>query len=77
MYDRAKVLDEGMRAALDDVPVVGCPYPVGSPECEIWLDGWSCATDDPSPPDPVLGPERVPFSALANAEPDQCSSSAA
>ncbi|MBM0204683.1 hypothetical protein JNW90_32280 [Micromonospora sp. STR1s_5] len=40
MYDRMKILDEGMQAGLHEVPVESCPYQAGSPECEIWLEGW-------------------------------------
>ena len=45
MYDRTKILDEGMQAGLDGLPPASYPYPPGSPESGIWLEGWKCAAD--------------------------------
>ena len=50
MYDRLKVLDEGMQAGLDDLPVGSCPYAPRSSERETWLEGWRCAVEDVEPP---------------------------
>jgi ribosome modulation factor len=63
VYDRLKVLDEGMQAGLDDVPVASCPYPGGSSK-ETWLEGWKCATNDLTLPevfDAVLDVEKRSF----------------
>jgi ribosome modulation factor len=63
VYDRTKVLDEGMQAGLDDLPQESCPYPAGASEHVIWREGWRCATDDLSLPDTseaVLDLEALP-----------------
>lgn len=49
MFDRTKLVDEGMTAALDDLPVSACPYEDSSVERAMWIEGWLCATDDGSP----------------------------
>ena len=53
MFNRTKLLDEGMTAALDGLPVESCPYPAGSTESESWVQGWYTASEDDDP-------ERVP-----------------
>ena len=45
MYDRTKILDEGMQACLDGLPLASCPYHAGPAEREIRLEGWKCAAD--------------------------------
>lgn len=46
MFDRSKILDEGMGAALDGLAVETCPYQNGSVESDLWMQGWMCAADD-------------------------------
>jgi ribosome modulation factor len=46
VYDRTKILDEGMQASLDGLPIESCPYLAGSSERGIWLEGWNCAAED-------------------------------
>jgi ribosome modulation factor len=44
-YDWTKVLNEGAEAGLDGLSVDSCPYSPGSPEFEVWVSGWRCASE--------------------------------
>ncbi|NNM71562.1 ribosome modulation factor [Enterovirga aerilata] len=50
MFDRTKFLNEGAKAGLDGLPADICPYPVGSPEHMLWIEGWKCATGSVAAP---------------------------
>jgi ribosome modulation factor len=63
VYDRTKILDEGMQAGLDDHPVESCPCPDGATKGNS-LEGWRCATEDLSLPgvcDATLDLEKRAF----------------
>jgi ribosome modulation factor len=53
VYDRTRVLDEGMQAGLDGLPIHDCHYPAGSNASEIWREGWECAAGEPDPAEPT------------------------
>jgi ribosome modulation factor len=46
MHDRTFYLNEGMEAGLDGISPDACPFPAGSHEGVLWLEGWHCAADE-------------------------------
>jgi len=56
IMDHSQVLQEGVDAFAAGTVRAACPYPVGSDEREVWLDGWDEAenlTNDDEPKDNV------------------------
>jgi ribosome modulation factor len=44
--ERQDIFDEGFKANKDYfLEMSACPYPEGSEEMEVWLDGWEEAND--------------------------------